>query len=166
MYCLQEITCPSNDSTNGTSSEKSLDGLSSSLLLSGMELFGPLYVKLGGRTGKRWRCLLTCRKKSAVQLELVPSTDIDDFRMCFRRFIYRRGMVVQLRRVRGSNFVGGERELTFEVSNSGTSIRLSANSFSEGLNGVFSHLLFQAIVLKSIMGTLMITEAVLETLLT
>jgi len=69
----------------------------------GLELFGPLYAKLGGRTGKRWCCLLMCRKTSAVQLALVPSMDIDDFRMCFRRFVNRRGKVVQLRRDRGTN---------------------------------------------------------------
>ena len=35
---------------------------------------------------------------------------IDDF-MCFRRFKNRRGKVVQLSYDRGTNFVGGEREL-------------------------------------------------------
>ena len=39
--------------------------------------------------------------------------------------------------------------------NSGSSFRLSANSFTEGANGVFSHLLLRAMVLKSIMRTQM-----------
>lgn len=37
--------------------------------------------------------------------------DTDDFIMCLRRFINRRGDVLELRCDRGSNFVGAEREL-------------------------------------------------------
>ena len=63
---------------------------------SGINFFGPLFIKLGGSTLKSWCCLFTIPNTRAVHLELVHSLDIDDFIMCFRRFINRRGKVVQL----------------------------------------------------------------------
>ena len=47
-----------------------------------------------------------------VHLELVHSMDIDDFITCFKRFKNVRRKVVQLRCDRGTNFVGGENELS------------------------------------------------------
>ncbi|PFX12233.1 hypothetical protein AWC38_SpisGene23847 [Stylophora pistillata] len=78
---------------------------------SGMDLFGPLYVKHGRGTAKRWCCLFTCLNTRAVHLELVQSMSTSDFLLCLRRFINRRGEVIELRCDRGSNFVGAEREL-------------------------------------------------------
>lgn len=77
----------------------------------GMDLFGPLYVKHGRGTAKRWCCLFTCLNTRSVHLGLVNSMDTDDFIMCLRRFINRRGEVLELRCDRGSNFVDAEREL-------------------------------------------------------
>ena len=77
---------------------------------SGMDPFGPLYVKHGRSTGKRWCCLFTCINTRAVHLELLQSMGKDDFIMCLREFINRRGEVTEIRCDRGSNFVGAERE--------------------------------------------------------
>ena len=77
----------------------------------GMDLFGPFYVKHCRGTAKRWCCLFTCLNTRSVHLELVNSIDTDDFIMCLRRFTNRRGDVLELRCDRGSNFVGAEREL-------------------------------------------------------
>ena len=65
---------------------------------SGMDLFGPLLIKLGGieYTEKLVLPVHDPEHKSAVHIELVHSLDIDDFIMCFRRLINRRGKVVQL----------------------------------------------------------------------
>ena len=46
-----------------------------------------------------------------MHLEVVNSMDTDEFIMCLRRFINRRGDVKELRCDNGSNFVGSEREL-------------------------------------------------------
>ena len=62
-----------------------------------------------------------------VHLELVHSMDIDDFITCFKRFKNLRRKVVQLRWVVKMSCV--------KVSKNGTSIRLSANSFNEDVNG-------------------------------
>jgi hypothetical protein len=77
----------------------------------GMDLFGPLHVKHGRGTAKRWCCLFTCLNTRSVHLELVNSLDTDDFILCLRRFMNRRGEVTQIRCDRGTNFVGAEREL-------------------------------------------------------
>ena len=68
---------------------------------------------------------------------------------------------------RGTNFVGGERELR-ESLEKWKQHQIEHKQLQVGykINGVFSHLLPQAIVLKSIMGTQMVTEAFLHTLLT
>ena len=77
----------------------------------GMNLFGPLYVKHGRGTTKRWCCLFTCLTTRCVHLEVVSSMDTDDFVMCLRRFINRRGEVKEICCDNGSNFVGARREL-------------------------------------------------------
>ena len=58
------------------------------LTFTGVDLFGPLTVKWGRGTAKRWSCLFTCLAIRAVYLEVTPS--LFD---------------------RGSNFVGANREL-------------------------------------------------------
>ena len=78
----------------------------------GMDLFGPLYVKHGRGTAKRWCYLFTCLTFRCVHLEVVNFMDTDDFIMCLRRFINRRGEVKEIRCDNGSNFVGAQRELT------------------------------------------------------
>ena len=82
---------------------------------SDMDLFGPLYVKHGRGTAKRWCCLFTCMNSRAVHLELVQSMGTDDFIMCLRRFINCRGEGTEIRCDRGSNFVGAEQELREEL---------------------------------------------------
>ena len=76
-----------------------------------MDLFGPIYVKHGRRTAKRWCCLFTCLTTRSVHLEVVNSMDTDEFIMCLRCFRNRRGDLKELRCDNGSNFVRSEREL-------------------------------------------------------
>ena len=77
----------------------------------GVDLFGPLMVKWGRGTAKRWGCLFTCLTTRAVYLEVVPSLSTDDFIMVLRQFVARRGPVEEMRSDRGSNFVGCSKEL-------------------------------------------------------
>ena len=57
---------------------------------SGVDFFGPLMVKWGRGSAKRWGCLFTCLTTRAVFLELVPSLETDDFMMALRQFVSRR----------------------------------------------------------------------------
>ncbi|XP_073258669.1 uncharacterized protein [Porites lutea] len=45
----------------------------------GVNLFGPLMVKWGRRTAKRWGCLFTCLTTRAVYLDATSSLKTDDF---------------------------------------------------------------------------------------
>ena len=77
----------------------------------GVDLFGPLTVKWGRGTAKRWGCLFTCLTTRAVHLEVTPSLETDDFIMVLRQFISRRGPPKEIWSDRGTNFVGANREL-------------------------------------------------------
>ena len=67
---------------------------------SSIDFFGPLMVKWGCGSAKRWGCLFTCLTTRAVFLELVPSLETDDFIMA-----------EEIRSDRGTNFIGAECEL-------------------------------------------------------
>ena len=82
----------------------------------GVDLFGPLVVKRGRGTVKRWGCLFTCLTTRAVYLEVVPSLEADDFIMVLRQFVSRRGPPKEIWSDRGTNFVGANRELRESVA--------------------------------------------------
>ena len=145
---------------------------------SGIDLFGPRYVKHGRSRAKRWRRLFTCMNTRAAHLELVQSMDTDDFIMCLRRFINRRGEVTEIRCDRGSNFVGAERELR-EGLEEWNQQQIDSELLQRGckwifqpptassMSGVWERLVRSAkTVLKGIPGTQVVTEPVLQTLLT
>ena len=56
----------------------------------GVDLFGPLTVKWGRGTAKRWRHLFTCLTTRSVYLDATPSLETDDFIMILCQFISRR----------------------------------------------------------------------------
>ena len=144
----------------------------------GMELFGPLHVKHDRGITKCRRCLFTCLTTRCVHLEVVNSMDTDDFVMCLRRFINRRGEVKEIRCDNGSNFVGAQRELkeSIEKWNQG---RIESELIQHGckwifqppaassMSGVWERLVRSAKrVLKAILGAHVVTDVVLQTLLT
>ena len=70
---------------------------------SGVDFFGPFYIKEGRKELKRYGVLFTCMSCGAVHLETAA--------YALRRFISIRGKVRQLRSDRGTHFVGSAREL-------------------------------------------------------
>ena len=144
----------------------------------GMDLFGPIYVKHGRGTAKRWCCLFTCLTTRSVHLEVVNSMDTDEFIMCLRRFINRRGDVKELRCDNGSNFVGSERELkkSLQEWNQGQIERelkqrgckwIFQPPTASSMSGVWERMVRSAkTVLKSILGAQTVTDVVLRTLVT
>lgn len=73
--------------------------------------FGPVSVKRGRVTEKRWECIFTCLTTRAVHLELAGDLSTDSFIMTLRRFRGRRGNPKTIRSDNGTNFVGANREL-------------------------------------------------------
>ena len=77
----------------------------------GIDVFGPLYVKVLRSEVKRYGCLYTCFTTRAVHIEKLNSLDTESFLNCFRRFIARRGQPEKVFTDNGTNFVGAEAEL-------------------------------------------------------
>lgn len=63
----------------------------------GVDYFGPFYVKEGRSERKRWGCLFTCLVTRAIHIEVANSLSTDSFLNAYRRFAGRRGPVRSLR---------------------------------------------------------------------
>ncbi len=77
----------------------------------GMDVFGPFYIKEGRKELKRWGIIFTCLSSRAVHLETLNFMNTDSFLNALRRFVSRRGKVRELRSDQGTNFIGGRNEL-------------------------------------------------------
>ncbi|XP_073782539.1 uncharacterized protein [Danio rerio] len=78
----------------------------------GVDCFGPFQVRIGRRSEKRWGIIYKCLTTRAVHLDLLHAMDSDSFLMSLRRFIARRGSPAELYSDQGTNFRGGEKELS------------------------------------------------------
>ena len=72
----------------------------------GVDLFGPLHVKLGRSDVKRYGCVYTCFTTRAIHLEVLNSLEADSFINGFLRFISRRGRPSKIWSDNGTNLVG------------------------------------------------------------
>ena len=77
----------------------------------GMDLFGPLYVKVGRKVEKRYGTIFACMSTRAIHIEMVDSLTTDSALNAIRRFTARRGYPVAIYCDNGSNLRGCEREL-------------------------------------------------------
>ncbi|XP_033095863.1 uncharacterized protein LOC117100323, partial [Anneissia japonica] len=75
----------------------------------GIDCFGPMHIKVGRRTEKRWGIVYKCMTVGAVQLELLDSMDTDAFLLSLRRFISRRGQPAKIYSDCGTNFKSGDK---------------------------------------------------------
>lgn len=79
----------------------------------GVDYAGPLLLKQGRMKSpvKAYIALFVCMTTKALHLELVTSLSTDAFLAALHRFVGRRGNVSEMRSDRGTNFVGGNRQL-------------------------------------------------------
>ena len=77
----------------------------------GVDYFGPVEVRKGRGTCKRYGAIFTCLASRAVHLEVAVSLETEACINALRRFISRRGQVTHLISDNGTNFVGADREL-------------------------------------------------------
>ncbi|XP_055604772.1 uncharacterized protein LOC129753006 [Uranotaenia lowii] len=77
----------------------------------GLDLFGPLTVKVGRSQVKRWVAFFTCLTIRAVHVEVVHNLYTQSCIMSIRRFIGRRGPPAEIHSDNGTNFYGASRVL-------------------------------------------------------
>ncbi|XP_055623726.1 uncharacterized protein LOC129767128 [Toxorhynchites rutilus septentrionalis] len=72
----------------------------------GVDYFGPVFVKQGRSLVKRWIALFTCLSIRAVHLEVVHGLSTQSCVMAIRRFVARRGSPSTFCSDNGTNFIG------------------------------------------------------------
>ena len=82
----------------------------------GVDYFGPFYVKHGRSLTKKYGVVFTCLAIRAVHIEFADSLTTDSFICALRRFVARRGTVRSLLSDQGTNFTGAEKELRRELA--------------------------------------------------
>jgi hypothetical protein len=143
----------------------------------GVDFFGPLMVKHGRGSAKRYGCIFVCMASRAIHLELAQSLETGDFIMVLRRFLNIRGNVKQLRSDNGTNFVGAERELREALEN-WNQHQIEEHLVQRGIEWIFhppyaSHMsgVWERLIrgvkrsLKAILGRNLVKEEVLRTVL-
>ena len=80
----------------------------------GLDFFGPMFIKQGLSRLKRWGCLFACMVTRAVHLKLVESLNTDSFINALQRFINRRGKPSALVSNSGSSLKVATREMNFK----------------------------------------------------
>ncbi|XP_055590318.1 uncharacterized protein LOC129742446 [Uranotaenia lowii] len=81
----------------------------------GLDLFGPILVKVGRTTVKRWIALFTCLTVRAIHVEVVFSLSTEACIMAIRRFTGRRGFPQEFYSDNGTNFRGANNVLQEQV---------------------------------------------------
>ncbi|XP_058811097.1 uncharacterized protein LOC131675992 [Topomyia yanbarensis] len=82
----------------------------------GIDYFGPLLVKIGRSSVKRWIALFTCLTVRAVHLEVAYSMSTASCISCIRRFVSRRGSPIEFFTDNGTNFQGADRILREQIN--------------------------------------------------
>ena len=83
----------------------------------GVDYMGPLFVKCGRSTPKRYVCVFTCMSIHAVHLEISNSLDTNSFLQAFSRFIARRSKPSEVWSDNGSNFVEQTENYVMQCNN-------------------------------------------------
>jgi hypothetical protein len=105
----------------------------------GLDCFGPLMIKRGRSTIKRWGVLFICLNARAIHLEAVESMDTSSFLNALRRFIVR---LVNRRiygRIMAPTLLVGS-ESSEKLCRNGIGVRLRRNSINNVCSGISSTL--------------------------
>jgi hypothetical protein len=145
--------------------------------VSGCDCYGPMIVKRGRSTAKRYGIIFTCFSTRAVHLDVIESMTTDSFLMALYRFTARRGPVKHIWCDNGTNFVGGARELREQLKEldfSRVEKSLASNEitwhfqtpFAPHTSGVWERLIRSIkTALKATLGSALVNDECLRTTL-
>lgn len=77
----------------------------------GMDYFGPIHVKIGRRSEKRWGVIFTCLAVRAIHLEIAHTLNSQSAIMAITRMISRRGQPKTIYCDNGTNMVAASKEM-------------------------------------------------------
>lgn len=84
-------------------------------LITGTDFAGPINVKMskgrGAKSYKAYICLFVCMCTKALHIEVISDMTTQAFLAAFKRFVSRRGHVVEMWSDHGTSFIGAEKEL-------------------------------------------------------
>lgn len=103
----------------------------------GVDYFGPIEVKKGRGTVKRYGVIFTCMTSRAIHLEVAYLLNTNSCINAIRRFMCHRGQVNQIRSDNGTNFIGAERELREALSTLDHS-KIQRTFLSKGIKWCFN----------------------------
>ena len=104
----------------------------------GVDCFGPFFVKRGRGQEKRYGIIFTCLAMRAVHLEIADNLSTDSFICALKRFISRRGNVHVIRSDNGTNFVGANNELQKELRKLHSSVTVYSELAKRGIEWTFN----------------------------
>ncbi len=108
---MPAVLCPSYYSSNGRSSSSPLHLCKPPFYATVMDCFGPYTVKIARQAEKRWGLIFKCLTTRCMHLVLLGHMNTDSFLMALSRFIARKCKPFELLSDRGTNFIGGNKEL-------------------------------------------------------
>ncbi|XP_055614916.1 uncharacterized protein LOC129761228 [Toxorhynchites rutilus septentrionalis] len=95
----------------------------------GLDLFGPLLVKIGRSNTKRWIAVFTCLTIRAIHVEVVHSLSTRSCVEAIRRFVVRRGSPATIYSDNGTNFRGASRLLQEQIEQLATTFTSSSTKW-------------------------------------
>ena len=78
----------------------------------GLDMFGPFYVRVGRSQAKRYGVIFTCFSTRAIHLEVLHTMEADSFINALLRFAARRGFPNKVWSDNGTNIVGARSEMS------------------------------------------------------
>ncbi|XP_043220311.1 uncharacterized protein LOC122389655 [Amphibalanus amphitrite] len=113
LHCRRRFSQPENQKMADLPIDR-VQALQPPFTSTGVDCFGPFFVKRGRGQEKRYGIIFTCLAIRAVHLEMADNLSTDSFICALKRFISRRGNVQVIRSDNGTNFVGTNNELKRE----------------------------------------------------
>ena len=116
LFQLQKESATTRTTKHGRSSCRSNNSGSTTIHVCWRGFLRAILVKKGRSLATRYGVLYTCLVVRAIHIEVADGLDTDSFINSLRRFISRRGAPEEIRSDSGTNFKGGNRDISEAIS--------------------------------------------------